>query len=276
MLKIYLHTTNKKKWISNVINDYFYKMCNITYEFSDYESSDVCILLDYGYGGNLSFILNNIKTKKKYIYLSFENIFHFPRYRNRISFIKKMNQYSNFYTIGIVKLLDSDNSFCISPYYYRYDYSNIKLDNFDERYNNKICHMYHVSYKHRNNIIEHYESKNIKLKCEISEETKICMYGKFLFNVACENSICKNKSYITEKLWDPILAGCIPIYYGGDIGKYTVFNTNRIINISNLNELPSINWDKNYLFDMFNLPIFNDNHKEIMEEQAYNFKKIFL
>lgn len=36
--------------------------------------------------------------------------------------------------------------------------------------------------------------------------------GKYKFTLAFENAVCDD--YITEKLWRPLVAGSVPVYYG--------------------------------------------------------------
>lgn len=50
--------------------------------------------------------------------------------------------------------------------------------------------------------------------------SKIRFLGKYKFNIAFEN--CNCRGYITEKMSDPLLAGCVPIYWGseGDLGIF--------------------------------------------------------
>lgn len=43
-------------------------------------------------------------------------------------------------------------------------------------------------------------------------ESKIALYAKYKFVIAFENSI--QPDYVTEKLYDPLLAGAVPIYFG--------------------------------------------------------------
>lgn len=61
--------------------------------------------------------------------------------------------------------------------------------------------------------------------------------------------------YITEKVYDAVIAGCIPIYKGGNLSK-TILNENRIIDA--YDDLP-----KNPK-ELFELPILKP--KDIVEE----------
>ena len=61
------------------------------------------------------------------------------------------------------------------------------------------------------------EDQNAALKCwkgmiDIEYEAKLnCMRG-FKFSICFEN--CNFPGYVTEKIFDAFLAGCIPVYYG--------------------------------------------------------------
>src|SRR5690606_26281037 len=43
-------------------------------------------------------------------------------------------------------------------------------------------------------------------------ETKIETIGRYPFCIAFENSVCDD--YVTEKLYDPLWAGTVPVYFG--------------------------------------------------------------
>jgi hypothetical protein len=50
---------------------------------------------------------------------------------------------------------------------------------------------------------------------------------RYKFCVAMENSI--QLDYISEKVWDALTAGCVPIYMGSSRARYTVPDPNSII-----------------------------------------------
>ncbi len=61
-------------------------------------------------------------------------------------------------------------------------------------------------------------------------KNKLAFIRNYRFNLAFENS--QSPGYITEKLIEPLLEGCVPIYWGApDIAKE--FNPDCMINISN-------------------------------------------
>lgn len=62
--------------------------------------------------------------------------------------------------------------------------------------------------------------QQLSLSCSVSSFPKGLIYSGYRFSLAIENS-CFGSGYITEKLFDSILAGSIPLYHGGaDIEQY--------------------------------------------------------
>ena len=282
MYLIYNHAHESQEYwtyrkIKEILNH-----ANIEYEFTNnYNSANVVVLFDIS--KDISFIENNIDTNKIYLYLIFENIDYHKRYRRNTQLIKKLMNTKNlrFYIFGSNDYIDNyPNSFHFTPDYYFKNLSIKPQDNFETRYENGICHKYHMKWRHRQKLIELYKSNDLSniIKFELSSyEALIAVYSKYLFNIACENSRNHNGSYITEKIWNAAKACCIPIYWGGNISKYTILNTKRIIMVDDINNPPDISkLDKNYLYDMYQLPLFNENHKEITEELYDKIRKIFL
>ncbi len=59
-------------------------------------------------------------------------------------------------------------------------------------------------------------------------DNKIKYLENFKFNIAFENS--NHKFYTTEKIFDSIVAGCLPIYWGSDLcPEPNILNQNRIL-----------------------------------------------
>lgn len=54
--------------------------------------------------------------------------------------------------------------------------------------------------------------KNCVMEEDKGWESKIALYSRYKFVIAFENSI--QADYVTEKLYDPLLAGSVPIYLG--------------------------------------------------------------
>ena len=42
-------------------------------------------------------------------------------------------------------------------------------------------------------------------------ESKMDVFRRYRFCIAMENTVAHD--YVTEKLWDALAAGCVPIYY---------------------------------------------------------------
>lgn len=64
-------------------------------------------------------------------------------------------------------------------------------------------------------------------------ENKLKFLENYRFNIAFENS--SSPGYITEKLIDPLISGCIPVYWGApDVNKD--FNEDCMINVSNFSD----------------------------------------
>lgn len=62
---------------------------------------------------------------------------------------------------------------------------------------------------------------------------KLEFLKNYRFNLAFENS--QSSGYVTEKLIEPLLMGCIPIYWGApDVAKY--FNPASMINVSDFSD----------------------------------------
>ena len=80
----------------------------------------------------------------------------------------------------------------------------------------------------------------------------INLHKPYRFNIAFENSI--KKGWITEKILNAFLAGCIPIYRGDDY-IYKFFNKKAIINANDFDSMESLS---DYVIKV-------DNDKELYE-----------
>jgi hypothetical protein len=47
---------------------------------------------------------------------------------------------------------------------------------------------------------------------DLGSASKLALLSGYRFNLAFENSLCRD--YVTEKLYDPLRAGCVPVYFG--------------------------------------------------------------
>ncbi|MGB8352716.1 MAG: glycosyltransferase family 10 [Chthoniobacteraceae bacterium] len=53
---------------------------------------------------------------------------------------------------------------------------------------------------------------NRRIKHDVGRDTKLAIISRYLFNFAFENS--NSIDYVTEKLFDPLIAGTVPVYMG--------------------------------------------------------------
>lgn len=59
------------------------------------------------------------------------------------------------------------------------------------------------------------------------DPSKVQVMRKYKFCVAMENSI--RQDYVTEKLWDALIAGCIPVCLGSSTAQQIIPDPNSII-----------------------------------------------
>lgn len=105
---------------------------------------------------------------------------------------------------------------------------------------------------------------------------------KYIFNLCPENSKYNFPGYITEKLMDSCISGCIPIYCGKlDKIDKKVFNINRIIFYESDNEsslykcynfIKDLYEDKDKLLEFYNQDIFNEDASDEVNKLINNFK----
>lgn len=69
-----------------------------------------------------------------------------------------------------------------------------------------------------------------------------CLIGHYRFYLAFENS--RSESYVTEKLWQPLLMGAIPIYWGAPNVNDFLPHPNAIIRVSDFESIEGL---ANYL-----------------------------
>lgn len=106
-------------------------------------------------------------------------------------------------------------------------------------------------------------------------QNKMDFIKQYLFNLCIENT--NYKYYITEKIWDSITAGCLPIYYGTSY-IYELFPKNSFIDVNNYNSFESLfnyikSINKDDYLDRLNKCIETYNHiyQTIdIKQQVYN------
>jgi hypothetical protein len=99
--------------------------------------------------------------------------------------------------------------------------------------------------------------------------------GDYKFTIAFENTI--NQGYVTEKLMEPLAAGSVPIYYGGDMA-ITDFNEKAFINVKNFDSfsdaieyIKKVDSDEELYNQYLNEPVFNT----LVEYPQIVFNKIY-
>lgn len=105
---------------------------------------------------------------------------------------------------------------------------------------------------------------------------KIDLLKNFKYNIAFENKIYPG--YITEKLLEAKVAGCIPIYWGADVSSD--FNEDCIIRYNNntdklLKEIIEINKNKDIFIKKINEPLFKNNIYPNLDLAIKYLKEIF-
>lgn len=111
---------------------------------------------------------------------------------------------------------------------------------------------------------------------------KISIIKNYLINFCAENSLSQfgaNDGYITEKVYQASTARCIPLYYGGDIAKYSILNPRRVLKINNGSEqnlscTPDAiaRMSEEELHYMYDLPILREDYNEFVEERKAKLK----
>lgn len=114
-----------------------------------------------------------------------------------------------------------------------------------------------------------FRHNDVSLKKEYNDD-KIEYLKQFKFNLCPENSDAKG--YVTEKIFDAIKAGCIPIYWGSEnCPEPDVLNQNRILflsldgdNTEVLNKIKLLNENENAYNEFYNQPILTTNAPEVI------------
>lgn len=113
---------------------------------------------------------------------------------------------------------------------------------------------------------------------ELFQDNKVNYLKQFFFNACPENTNCYG--YVTEKLFESILAGCIPIYWGscGDPEKY-VLNNDAIIhwnkdgdNTDNINLIYNLFSNKDLLIKFASQPRLSNTANEYINDTISDFE----
>lgn len=87
-------------------------------------------------------------------------------------------------------------------------------------------------------------------------------YNKFNFNICLENS--GGIGYTTEKIFNALYAGTIPIYSNEHEPESDILNQKRIIIWENENTFEKIKYYDNNYREIFDLDIFNENANQLI------------
>jgi hypothetical protein len=126
-----------------------------------------------------------------------------------------------------------------------------------------------------------FRNNDTSLKAQY-ENDKISYLKNFIFNICPENS--NTMGYVTEKIFDSFLAGCIPIYTGSfNIVEPDILNSERIIfvNKENPSEVLKNNID---LFNRnpiaikkhYSTPVFKENAAKELYNKQLKIREAFI
>ena len=250
--------------------------------------------------------IKKLENKIKILWLSEPIIYHF---KNPYKLIQE-NKFNYIYGCVLDKV--NDNRFKLPLYinyykifeeeeYYNKDYfkrlNNIYKISSNNEINKKLFCCLIARHDNWNTRLSLYEKiKDIdKIICPskllnnfdnkiLNKKGKINFLKDFVFNLCPENSKYNFPGYITEKLMDSCLSGCIPIYCGKlDKIDKNIFNINRIIfyeanNKESLEKcyikIKDLYEDKKKLMEFYNQNIFDDNAYLEFMNMINNFKNM--
>jgi hypothetical protein len=161
--------------------------------------------------------------------------------------------------------------------------SNPKIDKNLSSHENDICMCYKFESTHRNRIADKFESAGHKIKYSGKwrhnddslgpREPGYSMikkyYPKFKFSLAVENDY--HPTYISEKVFDPLIAGIVPIYYDplnqfphDFLNKDACVIINSVLDIPSL-ELDSHRYEGKYIFSQNALSMYEEWYSTMMD-----------
>lgn len=109
---------------------------------------------------------------------------------------------------------------------------------------------------------------NKKLKEDKGIDTKLDIYSKYKFVIAFENAV--HKDYVTEKLYDPLIAGAVPIYLGAPNVRQFLPGDNCFINVQDFSTPKELSLFLNKCYTQ------NDTFLHFHEWRKKPFNEIFL
>ena len=232
----------------------------------DYDSCDVCISSCFGAVGRYKWYRDDVL----HLNVMFENRFVRQKYSLFLQESKAPKKHLEYGWI------EPDDTQIFYPHWLMCSHELDQIKNFkksdedfERRYEMGISSVYKAKHAHRETILDYYGAKRVKPPITGQRyKDKENAIKNYIVDMAIENSREKFGRYITEKLHHSIVAGCIPVYWGGNL-NYTPFNQNRIFNISNWALDPSVKsklHDKEFLKELYYMPELNDNYEEMKNE----------
>jgi len=111
---------------------------------------------------------------------------------------------------------------------------------------------------------------------DLYNNNKLLYLSQYKFNLCPENS--NYEGYVTEKIFDSVSAGCLPIYWGSNNKpEPNILNQNRILflslnneNLDIVNEISSLNKNDKKFASFSNQPVFTKEAPEIIFEYFKN------
>ena len=195
---------------------------------------------------NVDIIVTHIKQRTEYysdsalnIVISGENYTTKYKYDISIATVKEFNSYYNIYLPFLYMSLKEH--MC-----------SIKSSDYNKNKTKFCAYMYSADHKHRINMFNLFNNfnhvdalgkscNNVKIDTDRKKYDKnmtyldeaVQLYSNYKFVLALENKMIN--SYVTEKIINPLIANCIPIYWGSD-SVFEFINKDRVIYALDYNE----------------------------------------
>ena len=125
--------------------------------------------------------------------------------------------------------------------------------------------------------------KNNHPKIGKDQKYKYRFLENYKFNICCESLI--EKGYVTEKIFDSLICGCIPIYIVNDINdniEDEILNQDFILKFTNnnindvINKIKHIDSNHKYFNRYFNKDILKKNAIKIVHQKYNKLKELIL
>lgn len=177
--------------------------------------------------GSDHYYLNYADIILGFKYIEHPNYIRFPLWLTYIN-IEKYNMGKK--CLPFSKMRDfKPNSYNFCCIISNHDSNNTRTSIVNNLYNYKPVYCAGNIFKHSNNV------NHIRVGCGKGEHNKQLLLNKYKFNICSESSI--TPGYITEKIFECLIAGCIPIYYSLENTpiESDIINNNFIIKYDNNN-----------------------------------------